>query len=93
MQWLISKIKSVKWLGWVVLAGAVAVLTLVVRGLFAGPKTPGKRLPEVPEKLKAKVEKAEEDALIARVKAKADLDRSNRVFEAGLMRKTRSLPA
>ncbi len=59
-----------KWLLWTVLAFGVAVVTWLLRSLFSGhtPEGPTK-LPTIPAKLQAKVDKAEEEALKARVEA------------------------
>lgn len=81
MKWLISKFKGAKWLAWAGLGVVAVVILFIVRGLFSGPKTPGKRLPEVPNALKEKVEKAEEGALIARVEARVKAEEATKELE------------
>lgn len=74
--------KRTAWVLWVILAFTFAVLVWVVRGLFNGPKHAGpSRLPPVPEKLQAKVDQAEEEALKARVEATAKAEEDKRDLE------------
>lgn len=62
-----------RWALWVVLAVGAAVLLWALSRLFdpRNPEEPVFRLPEVPQALKERVQKAEEDALVARVRASA----------------------
>lgn len=61
-----------KWVFLVILAVCLTVLGFVIRGLFHSPQDSGiaKRLPDVPKPLKAKVEKAETAALVAKAESK-----------------------
>jgi hypothetical protein len=95
MKTLVSLFKRTKYIIWAVLAVVIGVVVLVVRGFFGGGRKEGTgRLPEVPEKLKAKVAKVEEDALVARVearvgaeKAKEELDRAGTMDDGAERRK------
>jgi hypothetical protein len=80
MTWF-SKFKGMKWLSWTILGGVAVILIFIVRGLFNGPKTPGRRLPEVPDTLKKKIAAAEEEALVSRVRAKAEAEEANKQLE------------
>jgi hypothetical protein len=79
--WLKKFWTSSKWVAWVVIAVAVVVVLWLARTLFTrNPYAPTK-LPEVPDALKKKVQKAEEDALIARVKANAEADAAKKILD------------
>jgi len=81
MKTLAAMFKKVRWLSWAILGFAVVVVLWVVRGLFAGRKPGAVGLPEVPDKLKAKVQKAEEEALVARVEATVEAEQSKKVLD------------
>lgn len=74
--------KRMKWLLLAILALGVVVVTWVLRSLFGGPKAEGpSRLPPVPPKLQEKVDKAEEEALKARVEAKVTAETDKKELE------------
>ena len=95
MKTLVSLVKNTKYVLWVIAAVVVGVLFFLARTLFAMPRSVGTgRLPEVPEKLRTKVEKVQEDALVARVearveatKAKEELDRVAEIEDGAERRK------
>jgi hypothetical protein len=81
MKSVVAWVKTSKWVLYLVAAGILMILGMVLYSLFHSPQdnTPGSsRLPEVPKPLLEKVEKAEEAALIAKVEAKvkSDTDRT-----------------
>ncbi len=77
MKSLVSFVKGAKYVLWAIGAVLVGVAVLLVRSFFSeGRKEGTGRLPEVPEKLKAKVEKVQEDALVARVEARVEADKA-----------------
>lgn len=81
MKYIVSALKKIKWLSWAVLAALVLAVMWFFRTLFtADPSAPAK-LPEVPDKLKKKVAKAEEDSLTAKVKAKAEAEKAKEVLD------------
>lgn len=71
MKAFVAWLKTAKWILYLILAVALGVLLLVLRRAFFGerPERPV-RLPDVPEALRRKVEKVEEEALIAKTEAK-----------------------
>ena len=76
MKRIVAWLQSVKWVAWVVVAAAVAVGVLILRYSFRAPPKPGTTgagtgEPLVPPEVQARVEQAEEQALIARVQATA----------------------
>jgi hypothetical protein len=72
IKWLAAKSK---WILWGIVAIATVVVTILLRGLVIGEKGEKKvKLPDVSDKLKNKVRKAEEQALIEKVKAKVQAD-------------------
>lgn len=76
MKRIVAWLQSVKWVAWVVLAVVIAVGLLILRFGFRSPSwpggtTPGTPGPLVPPEVQARVEKAEEQALEARVRASA----------------------
>lgn len=82
MKKLASLAKSAKYVLWVVLAAVLGVVVLLGRSfLMRGRKEGTGRLPEVPEKLKAKVAKVEEEALIARVEARVTAEKDQEALE------------
>lgn len=82
MKSVVAWVKTSKWVLYLVAAGILLVLGAVLYSLFHSPqdRDPSKpsRLPEVPKPLLEKVEKAEEEALVAKVEArvKSDTDRT-----------------
>lgn len=73
--------KRFEWLLWVILGVAAVVGLWLVRTLFTkDPDAPAK-LPEVPDALKKKIAKVEEQALIERVKATAEADHAREVLQ------------
>ena len=63
-------LKKTKWVAWAVVGFVAVVVIWTLRGLFNGPRHAGPTvLPPVPEKLREKVDKAEEEALKAKVEA------------------------
>ena len=81
MKFIKSVFNRAKWLVWAILAVAAVAVLWFFRTLFtADPKAPA-RLPEVPDALKKKVAKAEEDALIARVEAKAEAEHAKEILD------------
>lgn len=81
MKWLTAMFKQTKWVVWAVIATAAVVALWLLRTLFtADPEAPA-RLPEVPPKLKAKVAKAEEDALVARVEARVEAEKAKAILD------------
>jgi len=78
---LISKYKSAKWVFWLILISALSVLFSLIRSFFSRSHVPRKNLPDVSERLKAKVEKVEEDALIARVRARVEAEKAEKRLE------------
>jgi hypothetical protein len=82
MKKLVAWVKSIKWLAYAVLAVSFGVLLLILRNLFFGPKPKGpERLPDVPPKLREKVEKAEEAALRAKVEANVTAEAEKKAVE------------
>jgi hypothetical protein len=82
MKTLKSFAKSAKYALWAFLAVVFGVVILLVRSFFSGERKEGTgRLPEVPQKLKAKVEKVEEEALIARVEARVEAEQAEKHLE------------
>lgn len=84
MKTLKSIWKSGKWIFLVILAVALAVLGFVIRGLFHSPQDSDsgpKRLPDVPQPLKDKVEKAETEALVAKAEAKVTAEKDKKELE------------
>lgn len=74
--------KRASWLLWAFVALTFAVVVWTLRGLFNGPKHAGPtRLPPVPEKLRAKVDKAEEEALKAKVEATVKAEEAKHELE------------
>ena len=68
---MIAWLKSAKWVVYLVLATIVGVLALTLRKLFVIPRPEGPtRLPDIPPALRAKVEKAQEEAIKAKIEAK-----------------------
>lgn len=72
MKWIT---KHLKWIVWTVIAVATTFLAIIFKGFEVAPKGPGSKktpsLPPLPDKVKKRVQKAEEEALVARVQAKA----------------------
>lgn len=81
MGWLKKIWTSSKWIALVVIAVAVVVVLWLARTLFTRDPHAPARLPEVPDALKKKVQKAEEDALIARVKANAEAEAAKKILD------------
>jgi hypothetical protein len=81
MKRLVSWVKSLRWVAWAVLAFAVVLVIWLVKGLFDGPKTGPGRLPEPPKKLKEKVEKAEEAALVSKVEARVEAEKAKEALD------------
>lgn len=70
--------KHIKWIAVAVAVGLGVVAIFLLRGLFVKEKPDGSKedpLPEVEEKLKQKVRKAEEEALVSRVEAKVEAEK------------------
>lgn len=66
-----------RWIGWIVLAAAVAALTLVVRRMFAGtsPQELARfQMPAVPPLVQQQVQVAEEHATVTRIQASTQAD-------------------
>jgi hypothetical protein len=81
MKSVVAWFKTSKWALYAAASVILMILGMVLYSLFHSPQdnTPGSgRLPEVPKPLQAKVEKAEEQALVAKVEAKvkSDTDRA-----------------
>jgi uncharacterized membrane protein YdfJ with MMPL/SSD domain len=75
MTSLLIWLKSAKWVLYLILAVAAGILLLTLRKMFVIPRPIGpNRLPDVPPALQAKVEKAQEEALKAKVAAKVTAD-------------------
>lgn len=82
MSKVLAYLKQAKWILWVVLAAGFAVVVILVRRLFSGPPSTGPTsLPTVPPALQAKVEKAEEEALKARIEATVHADEDRKEIE------------
>jgi hypothetical protein len=74
--------KQASWVLWALVALTFAVVVWTLRGLFHGPANVGPtRLPLVPEKLQAKVDKAEEEALKAKVEATVKAEEAKHALE------------
>ena len=61
-----------RWVGWIVLAGVIAVFTLVFRRMFAGTSDKDKakfQMPAVPPAVQQRVQQAEEQATVTRIQA------------------------
>jgi len=63
-----------------IVISALSVFFSLIRSFFSR-SVPRKNLPEVSERLKAKVEKVEEDALIARVRARVEAEKAEKRLE------------
>lgn len=75
-------LKQLKWIALAVLSAVLVVLGIVFRGLLSGKKPGEPALPTVSDKLKEKVAKAEEDALVAKAESKATAaSQKNRLAE------------
>jgi hypothetical protein len=75
MTVLLTWLKTAKWVLYLVLAIAAGILLFSLRKLFVIPRPTGPtRLPDVPPALQAKVEKAQEEALKAKVEARVTAD-------------------
>ena len=74
-------LKRFEWVLWLIIGVAAVVGLWLVRTLFTKDPDAPARLPEVPDKLKKKIEKVEEQALIERVKVKAEADHAREVLE------------
>ena len=72
----LSKYAAFAVLGFAALIGLRALSALLTIGSSAPPK-----LPEVSKKLKAKVEKAEEEALVARVEARVEATEAKKILD------------
>ena len=81
MKRLVSWIKSLRWVAWAILAFVVVLVIWLVKGLFDGPKTGTGRLPEVPQKLKEKVAKVEEAALVSKVEARVEAEKAKEALD------------
>ena len=75
---MMAKLKALferfRWVGWVVLAAVIAIATLVIRRMFAGPSEADRQrftMPAVPTAVQQRVERAEERATVARIEASA----------------------
>jgi fatty acid-binding protein DegV len=72
MEWLS---KHIKWLFWGLIAAVTVFLTVIFKGLKVEPKEGVRKkktsIPPLPEKVKKRVQHAEEQALVVRAKAKA----------------------
>lgn len=74
--------KHLKWFALGALAIGAAVLTLLLRGVFVPKRGAGRpSLPPLPEGLKEKVQKAEEEALVARVEARVKAEHEVKELE------------
>lgn len=76
MKWLKAQYKRFKYVIWGIGGVLTAILLVVLKGAIVGK--PGKRkisMPEVPQALKEKVEKAEEHALVARIEARVEAEK------------------
>lgn len=82
MKRFIAWMKSAKWILYLVLTVAVGVLMLTLRHMFFGEK-PDKptRLPDVPDALRRKVEKVEEEALVAKAEARVTAEADKKEIE------------
>ena len=84
MKSVVAWFQTSKWVLYLVASVILMILGMVLASLFHTPDPSGtSRLPEVPKPLQQKVEKAEEQALVAKVEAKvkSDTDRA-RLAEA-----------
>ena len=81
MKRLVSWIKSLRWVAWAILAFVVVLVIWLVKGLFDGPKTGPGRLPEAPKKLKEKVAKVEEAALVSKVEARVEAEKAKEALD------------
>jgi hypothetical protein len=81
MKWLKAQYTRYRYWVWVAAAVAVAILLFVLRGLVVGSGKGKISLPEIPEALKAKVAKAEEEALVARVEARVTAEQEVKELE------------
>ncbi len=72
MKWLS---KHIKWLFWGLIAAVTIFLTVIFKGLKVEPQGESRKkktsIPPLPEKVKKRVQHAEEQALVVRAKAKA----------------------
>lgn len=86
MKKFFAWVKTLKWILWVVLAVAVAVVAWTLRSLFAGPKVPktegqNSYLPPVPAPIQVAVDQAHEDALVAKVESKVKTEEKKKELE------------
>jgi hypothetical protein len=72
MRWLKAQYKRYKYWVWGLLAVLAALLLFLLRGAVVGGGRRKISLPEIPRALRAKVDLAEEEALVARVEARVE---------------------
>lgn len=72
-----------RWVWWLIVAVGAAVLLLVLKSLLSVKPKPGDPpgLPPVPKALQDKVDKAQEDNLVARVTSKVKADEQKKALE------------
>lgn len=66
--------KQLKYVALAILSAVLVVLGIVLRGLFSSKQSGDPKIPSVPEKMKARVAQAEEEALVAKVESKTKAD-------------------
>lgn len=74
MDKLKAFLAQAKWVGYVLVAAAVAITVLLLRSLFTKPGEVPAETPKVPEALQAAVDAAEEQATVTKIKAKTQAD-------------------
>lgn len=76
MKWVKATYARFKYVVWAIGGVVVVIFAALLKNIVVPPRKPGKKiaLPEIPPVVQAKVDKAHEEALVARVEARVEAE-------------------